>query len=66
MIYTLVHSDPVLQTLHLRYDFLTREYELKALDALTLEGVKEWFTRYLAPGSSQRCVEGDRWKRGGR
>ena len=31
----------------LRYDFLSRERELKALDEATLEDVRKWFDRWV-------------------
>ncbi|GAX76258.1 hypothetical protein CEUSTIGMA_g3702.t1 [Chlamydomonas eustigma] len=37
-----------------RYDFLTRENELKALDAASLADIKDWFQKYIAPGATHR------------
>ena len=42
-----------------RYDFMTRERELRALDDATPDGLRAWFQRYVAQGASHR------WGRGG-
>ena len=37
-----------------RYEFLTRERELRALDDATLDATLAWFRKYVAVGAPER------------